>query len=436
MLKQSLYIFASKMAGYGVRLVLPYFLVRLLTVSEFGAYRQFFLLEIYIGTLFQLGLNQALYYFIPRDLRNAGAYFLNSIGLNFIVFTLAFAMIGLAVDPISAWLNMAILKDEFLLLAGNVVVLMLAVACDCYLTARQNIKAAAIFEVLGQSLMSVFCLIAAHATRDLHLILSGLLLARLIQLVAMLAYIHWRLRGFHADRYFFGVREQIRYGFVLGAGGTLLTVLMRLHEFFVSRQYGTEGYAIYSAGCTDIPLVRMFTQAVAVVSLGQFAIMEKDGDWEGIRRAWHRVLASSYAIALPVVVMLIVMAKPLVHFMFTDTYAEAVPIFQVATLLKLALVFNASLVLRAMSRNDISVWTNVAALIAAVPLLYVGMKVGGMVGIIAAQTVLLAGSRLAAVVWMNRVIPVSLPCFVSMRDLWGFYAEVWRGVLAKFRSNS
>jgi O-antigen/teichoic acid export membrane protein len=119
MLSGSLYIFSSKMAGYAVRLILPYFLVRILTVAEFGAYRQFFLLEMYISSLFQLGLNQALFYFIPRDLKNAGAYFLNTLVFNGVVFASAFVVIGFAADPISKWLHMSVLKDCFGLLAGN-----------------------------------------------------------------------------------------------------------------------------------------------------------------------------------------------------------------------------------------------------------------------------------------------------------------------------
>lgn len=425
MLNQSLYIFTSKMAGYAVRLVLPYFLVRLLTVGEFGSYRQFFLLEMYIGSLFQLGLNQALYYFIPRDLRNAGAYFLNTIVLNFVVFSLAFTAIGLTVGPLSSWLNMAVLRDMFWLLVGNVVVLMMVVASDCYLTARQNVKAAAIFEIAGQTLMSIACVAAAYFTRRLDAILTALLVARAAQLAGMLVYVHWRLHGFRAERYFFGIREQVRYGVALGAAGTLFTVLLKLHEFFVSRYYGTEGYAVYSAGCTDIPLVRIFTQAVAMVSLGQFAVMEKQGDWAGIRRVWDRIMTSSYAITIPVVVGLVVVADPLIRLMFTDTYAEAIPIFQVASVLKIAMVFNATLVLRAMSRNDVSIWTNVISLVLAVPLLYAGMKLGGMVGIIIAQAALLTGNRLAAVVWMNRIIPVHLPYVVGWRQLRAFYRETW-----------
>ncbi len=421
-----MYIFSSKMAGYAIRLVLPYFLVRLLTVAEFGAYRQFFLLEMYIGTLFQLGLNQALYYFIPRDIRNSGAYFLNTVLLNSLVFTVAFAVIGLAVSPLAKALNMEILKDAFWILAANVVILMLVVACDCYLTARERVRAAAAFEIVGQLLLSVASVVAAVMTHDLNTILAWLVVARAIQLVAMFVFIHWRMDGFRAERYFFGIREQVRYGIVLGAGGTLLTMLMKLNEFFVNRYYGAEGFAIYSAGCTDLPFVRMFTQSVAVVTLGQFAILEKNNDWEGMRRLWRQVLTSSYATAVPFIIVLVVFAKPIIIFMFTDKYAEAITIFQIATVQKLALVFNATLILRAINRNDLSIWTNVISLVVAPFMFYGGMKAGGMIGIIIAQSVLLVGSRWAGVYVMNRAIPSPMPYFAAWGEIWQFYRTSFR----------
>ncbi|HQN00480.1 MAG TPA: lyase family protein, partial [Candidatus Hydrogenedentes bacterium] len=155
---------------------------------------------------------------------------------------------------------------------------------------------------------------------------------RALQLLGMVAVIHLRLRGFHAERYFVGVRNQVRYGMVLGVAGTLWSMVARLHDFFVSRYYGTEAYAVYSAGCTEIPIAQVFTQAVAVVALGQFALLEQNQDWAGIRRLWHRVLTSSYAILLPTTILLVAVARPLVVFMFTATYAGAVPIFQINTL--------------------------------------------------------------------------------------------------------
>lgn len=413
------------MVGYGIRLVLPYFLVRLLTVADFGAYRQFFLLEVYIAALFALGLNQALYYFIPRDERNAGAYFLNTVLMNVVIFAVAFTAIGVFSGSLSRWLNMAIMKDAFWELAMYVVMLMLTVACDCYLMARQRVKAAAVFEIAGQVVVSLVCVAAAFATRRLEPILIGLVVSRAVQLLAMLLYIHFRLHGFRAERYFFGIREQIRYAVVLGAGGTLFSMMMRLHEFFVSRYFGTEAYAVYSAGCTDLPFIQMFVQSLAVVALGQFALMEKENDWAGIERLWKRVLTSSYAVALPVIAFLLLVSKPLILFMFTDKYAAAIPIFQINTVAKIGLVFNSSLVLRAMRRNDVSTWVAAGALALSPVFLYVGMKLGSMVGIVIAQAVVLVGCRLVANICMNRISPVRLPYTVGIRDLAAFYRESW-----------
>lgn len=434
MLNRSLYLASSKLLGYGIRLILPYFLVRLLTVADFGAYRQFFLLDVYISTLFQLGVNQSLYYFIPRDPRNAGAYFINSLIMNLVVFATAYAFIGTFREPLSVWLKMAILRDAFGPLVAFTMSVMLIAACDCYLNARQLIKVSAFFEVAGQVLASAVTVAAALVTRSLESIIIWLVVARAIQLLMMLAYIRFRLHGFNAQRYFFGLREQIRYGIALGLAGTVWAMLQRLHEFFVSGYYGTEAYAVYSAGCTEIPVIQIFTQSVAVVALGQFAMLEQQGDWEGVRRLWKRVLTSSYAVALPVVVGFLLISKPLILFMFTRTYADAIPIFQINTVLKLYLIFNATLVLRAMNRNDISIKVNLATLAAAPFLLYFGMRIGGMVGIIAAQAVLMITSWLCMTVLLNRISRLKLPYLVSIRDLWDFYREAWDKTLALARA--
>ncbi len=425
MLNRSLYIMSSKLLGYGVRLILPYFLVRLMTVADFGAYRQFFLLEVYIASLFQLGLNQALYYFIPRDERNAGAYFLNSVLMNVVVFTTAFAAIGAFAGPLSRWLNMAILADAFWLLAVHTVLLMLTSACDCYLTARQRIRSSAVFEIGGQVIVSLATVAAAYATRRLDVVLLALVAARGVQLAAMLAYIHHRMHGFAAERYFFGLRVQIRYGVTLGVAGTLSMMLARLGDFFVSRYYGTEVYAVYSVGCTEIPVIQIFTQSLAMVALSQFASLELQHDREGIRRLWRKILTSTYAVTLPTIAFLLLVAKPLIVFMFTGTYADAVPIFQINTLLKLHLLFNATLVLRAMDRNGVSIWVNAATLLAAPFLLYAGMALGGLIGIITAQAVLMVASRLAPMFVVNRITDLRLPYVVGVGELAGFYRDAW-----------
>ena len=72
MLRQSSYIFVSKVIGYGIRILLPAFLVRVLTKADFGSYNQFFLIEVLFQTIFQMGVNQSQFFFVPKDPKNAG----------------------------------------------------------------------------------------------------------------------------------------------------------------------------------------------------------------------------------------------------------------------------------------------------------------------------------------------------------------------------
>jgi O-antigen/teichoic acid export membrane protein len=433
MLRGSLYIFGSKMTGYFLRILLPILLVRILSKADFGSYRQFFLLEVLITTLFQLGVNQALFYFIPRDERNAGAYFINSLVLNVLIFSSAFLVVGFFTTPLSRQLNMPILHDMYPALVAYILFLVLITSADCYLLARNRVRASAAYEMLGQLLAAVFTAIVALRTRNLQAILTSLVVARLIILALMMGDIHFRLRGFRAERYFIQVAPQIRYGLVLGLSGTFMTLLQQLHNFMISRYAGTEAFAVYSAGCTEVPLLPYYAQALAVVALGRLAQLEKEGKWEEISGIWDSILVSLYGLAVPLTLLLLLVAKPLILLMFTTGYADAVGIFRVNTLLKLNLLWNATLVLRAMKRNDVTLWVHLGLLILAVPVLRLGWQLGGALGVITAQFGLIMVSRLLPMIIMNRLAPRPLAYGVKPRDVWRFYVSTWDRLRAGLR---
>jgi O-antigen/teichoic acid export membrane protein len=418
-----MYIFTSKMVGYSLRIILPFLLVRLLTKLDFGTYRQFFLLEMLIASFFQLGVNQALYYFIPRDEKNAGAFFLNSLILNIIIFSSVFLVLGALIDPVSRILNMAVLKAYFWQLVVYTIFMMLIISTDCYLIARRREKQSAIFEILGQLLSSGLTVVGAVVYREVGAIISLLVVSRGVQFFFMLSYTHFKLKGFRASRYFFSIWNQVRYGLLLGFGGAMWTIVTRMHELFVSRYYGTEVYAVYSAGCTEIPIVQFYVQSLVAVALGQFARLEKANDWENMRALWNKILTSIYGLVIPVVLVFLVFSKPIVLFMFTQSYADAIPVFRINTLLKLQFIFNATLVLRAMNRNDVTMYLHTALVFMAVPVLYAGMKWNGYVGIITANLFLLVGGRVWAQLILNRIAEVRFPFFVPPGAVLRFYRD-------------
>lgn len=411
------------MAGYGIRLLLPIVLVRMLSKADFGTYRQFFLVEALVVTIFQLGVNQALYYFIPRDPRRSSSYFFNSQFTNLVIYTLAFLVIGLNRDFLAAQLHMPVLSRYFWSLILYTILLSLTVSADCFIIARERVKVSAAFEIGGQVLASAATLVAAFYWRSLEAIFAGLVVARFALLVGMVAYVQAALRGFSNMRPFSDYWGQMKYGLVLGIGGTFGTLLMKLHEIVVSRYFGIETYAVYSAGCTDIPIMQNFQQALAVVALGQFALMEKNGDWQGIRRLWDKIMAGMYGVAIPLTLLFVVLAEPLIVIMFTREYAGAIPVFRIMTLMRLQAVWNASLVLRAMGRNDVTLKVHLTALLVGPFMLYGGMKLGGLVGVALAQMLLMIGVRLISQFWLNRLAGARLRYGVAPAEVVEFYRE-------------
>ena len=428
MLSKSIYLFISKAVGYGIRILLPIFLVRLLTKPEFGAYNQFFLLEILIQTVFQMGICQSLYYFVPRDEENAGAYLLNSLMMNVAIYTVAYTIIWFFRDLIAHQLGMRIIYDYFWYLACYSLFVLLNVSVVSYLTARQKILNASILTILFEVLASIGTLTAAFLYRDLQKIILAPVIARGVSFLIGASFVHFRLHGFRSRRYFFGIMAQLRYGVVLGFGGTIWVYSLRLHELMVSRNFDIGTYAVYAAGCKRIPLLQFFSQSIAAVALGQFALLVKEGKWKQVQALWDKILGIMYGAAVPLVVVLLLVSRPLVLAMFTPEYAAAVPIFRWNVLAYLAMLVNSTLILRALDRNDVTVKVNGAMFLVLPFALYGGMKVAGLEGIIAVHVLAQILSRLAAQTYLRRLSPVPLGYLPTLGSLRAFYTGSFRKV--------
>lgn len=436
MLSGSLYLFISKVAGYGIRILLPIFLVRILTKEEFGVYSQFFLLEMLIKTIFQMGINQSLFFFIPRDQKNSGAYFINSLSLNVVVFSLAYALVWIFRGEIAVQLGMGLIHTYFWYLASYSLLMMLNIAAETFLTVKDHIIPASIYSVLREILASIATLFAAFYYGDLEKIFFALVLSRALSLVLALLYIQIKIKGFQTEKYFVELGPQMKYGLVLGLSGTVWALTMRLHEMAVSRDFDLATYAVYAAGCKQIPILQFFGQSVAAVSLSQFTKLEKANDWEGIRALWEKILGSMYGVAIPVTLLFLAISKPLILTMFTHEYAGAVPIFQIQTIAMFSLVLNPSLVLRAMDRNDISLKIHIAILLTMPVLFHFGSRSFGIMGVISVYAILTILGKLLSHFFLNRYAPVYLPYIASRKSIWHFYQTGWvkvMGMLSRAR---
>src|SRR6266478_8989752 len=79
MFRSTIVLMSGRIISFFATFFIPVVLVRLFAASEFGTYKQIFLVY---GTLFiiaQLGMAESLFYFLPKEPHKAGRYVLNSI---------------------------------------------------------------------------------------------------------------------------------------------------------------------------------------------------------------------------------------------------------------------------------------------------------------------------------------------------------------------
>ena len=108
----------------------------------------------------------------------------------------------------------------------------------------------------------------------------------LVNFLMIIAVVQFRCHGFRAERYFTGIPAQLRSGLVLGIGGSLWVLQSRIHELFISRYFGQENYAVYSAGCT-------LTSDYNIFYLGDGLDGGRVIAWNGLWMTWDQYYASS-----------------------------------------------------------------------------------------------------------------------------------------------
>lgn len=431
MLNRSLYIFLAQVSGYATRMVLPMFLVRTLTKAEYGMYSQFFLVEALIDMLFQLGSNQALYYYVPRDEKNAGAYFINSLLLNVILFTSGNAIVGLFRHEVADLMGMPVIATMFWQLFMYTTFLMLGTSAECYLISRRNVKQGAIYIFSRHLLISIVTLWAAYRYRSVEAIITALVVARLLSVIGILLYVHIRIHGFRAERYFVNFWSQFRYGVLLGLSGIMWALLMRMHQIAVTKLYDIEVFAVYSVGLRQIPVLMLYNNSVSAVMMSEFTRLEKDRRWQEINTLWNDVVARLYGVGVPITVFFLLIAQPLVTTLFTQEYGEAVPIFRINTIAMMYLLLNPTLVLRAMDRNDITLKVQAGVLAVCPFLLYAGYRTLGLLGIISAHAVLVNSVMIVSMIVLNRMLPVHLDFFPHPRRVLKLYSGAYHQVRDK-----
>ncbi len=336
----------GRAAAFGLSLVIPVVLVRLLAQDEYGSYQQLVLLYATAQTFLLLGVPRSLSYFFPRlgpgghaQLLRQSVSLLAMTGLLAIVLGLG-AQLLLTDHPLQPYLG----------LLGLYTALMLLVAPLQNLLVVEGRERASALSMVGFVIVDVVVMpVAVWLRPDVWGILWGITVAATIKAAVSLGYA-WRRYLVHSGGRPF-VREQLAYGVPVGMMAMVGILNLNIDKYLVGLFFPVGAFAVYYIGALWAPVFNWTTQSVVQVVIPRLSAAHHKGDLAAMQRLRSRMASRMALVYFPLATLMAIIAPPLIELMFTSAYAGAVPIFTIYLLLLFNRPFGSGEVLMAAGRT-------------------------------------------------------------------------------------
>ncbi len=373
-------------------LMLPAFVAQRLSTTDYGTYKQAFLVASLALYSLQLGLTQSLFYFVPRAADDDARR--DVIGRTQSTMTLVGLLCGVLVvliSPLIARLfdnaGLALLRLPLGLLAASLVA---SSPLEPALTAQ------------GKTATSAACLALSDLVRTVAMVgallagfgLSGLLWAAALSsllrwIVSLVAAGAWR----SVSRLRTVGRVQWHYALPYGVGVLALQQQTQMHQVLVASAVTPAEYALYAVGCTQIPLVALLYTPVAETLQVRLATMDRHGHRSDAAQAFSEAVGQLGALFLPLSAMLMALAPAAIHALFGPAYASAAGIMRIAAVSIAAAALPVDGVFKARARTGRLLAIYLAKLAVTWPVVAAGQRLAGMRGAIGAHVLVEIGTR-------------------------------------------
>jgi O-antigen/teichoic acid export membrane protein len=360
----------------GLVVISPILLVRLLTVEEFGRYREFLLYAGLLSTICAFGINNSLLYFIPARPQSVRQMVRQALAMTFGTSVLVVGITVLA----DYFASGAILGGIALPVAIYVLLFVNLDFWEFYWLALK--RPLPVFAYTTGRLIAriVVVVVAASIWRDVLPIVWSLITLEAVRITG--SWLAWRAAERSIDKAdraaeqsFWG--EQFRYVFPVGMALILVTLNKSLGNLFVTKTLGVVALAHYAIGTHIQPVIGVLRNSVSDAVLPELAAL-KSAKGEGALPLWRRSTVVSMILLTAAGVVLFEFAHTFVVTLFSLSYEPAVLIFQIYLLVLVREVFDFGVALRAANKTTPIVTSSLFAILLNLLLLVTVLPIWGL----------------------------------------------------------
>jgi O-antigen/teichoic acid export membrane protein len=415
--KPALVLMAGRGVAFLASFLLPVALVRIFDQATFGTYKQLFLVY---TTLYVIGsvTAESLFYFLPRQPRQAGRYVANA-ALGLLAVGAAFlVLLSSAAATIARALANPALEGLLPLLGVFLMLMLPAVTLEIVMISRNRYRAGSWAYAASDVLRVAALLLPALVARRLDWLLAGAVAFAAARALGALVYFRREFAGSLRPQAG-AAREQLAYALPFALMVIVETLQANFHHYAVSHRFDAATFAVYSVGCFQIPLLELVASPLGNVMMVRMAEGIRDGRHDEPRRIFSGTTRALALLFFPLLALLLVAAPDLIVFLFTDAYRASVPIFMVWSLAIALSVAPAEAALRVYAATRFLLAVSTVRLLALAGLISGAIGLLGLRGAVLVTVGLALPAKLAAIVRLGRLMNVRAGALLPWRQLAG-----------------
>ncbi len=317
----------AKVIGFGLSFMLPLLIVRNLTQTEVGHYREAFQVIANAVIILPVGFSMSAYYFLARDEHRRPSAILNILLFNFVVGGLACLVLFLFPQLIGNIFK----SPELTALAPYIGVVIWIWIFSTFLEtvaiANQEAKTATVFIILAQFTKTLLMGGAVIIFSTVESFIYAAMIQGVIQTFVLFVYLRSRFPGFWRtfDPAFFW--EQMRYAVPFGVAGILWMAQMDIHNYFAGHRFTSAEFAIYAYGCFEVPLIAMLSESVTSVLIPRMNELHQQGKREEMVSLTIRAMQKLSFFYFPIYAFLLITSQTFIVTLFTKNFEASASVF-------------------------------------------------------------------------------------------------------------
>src|SRR5262245_8743370 len=389
--RRAAWLTTANSIAFGLSFIAPLLLVRTLNQTEFGLYKQVFQILMTAISALNLQVASTAYYFMPRAPEkklqvtvNVLAFY-GAVGALVAALFILYPECALLVfksDELPAYMPMLGVTILLWMVSSNLEVIPLALG---------DVRASSGFIVIAQLTKSALTVSAALVFQSVRAMIWAAIIQGLLQILFMFAYIRRRFGSLHGAFDWGLFKAQVGNELPYGLGSFAQTAQADLHNFMVSRYFPPAGFAIYSVGLFQLPLIGLLTASFGSALIPDVSRLAAAGDQRAIIPVWLNAVRKLALVVVPACALMFVLRYEIITLLFTGAYLDAAQLFGIYQFLALfTMTLTGSLIRAHDEFKFFRFKLHLALLPVTFGALYVGIQTAGLIGaagaVVAQQT--------------------------------------------------